>query len=457
MPKRTKSRSKSKQDPFAGLPPLNLNAAGIDVGNAEHFVAVPPNRDPEPVRRFDCFTVDLHRLADWLQSCNIDTVVIESTGSYWIPLYQLLEARGFTVKLVNAHHVKNVPGRKSDVQDCQWLQKLETFGLLKNSYRPPSEIAVLRTYWRQRDNLVKSASTCIQHMQKALTEMNIQLANVISDISGVTGLKIIRAILDGERNPHKLAQLKDYRIRSSQDHIAKSLHGDWREELLFVLHQSLQMYETYHRQIADCDRAIQAHLQTLDNKTDTKAPSLPPSTSWKPRGNAPRFDLRSELYRIAGVDLTSIDGIDVMTASVVISEVGVDVSPWETEKRFTSWLALAPDNQITGGKVIKRGTKRVKNRAAHALRMAASTLLHSKSALGANYRRLRARVGPAKAITAIAHKLARIIYRMLKYGQHYTDKGMQYYESKYREQRLRWLHKQAKQFNMQLVPSTALT
>ena len=457
MPKPKKSRSKSKRNPFAGLPPLNLNAAGIDVGSAEHFVAVPPNRDSEPVRRFDCFTADLHRLADWLKSCDIDTVVMESTGSYWIPLYQVLEARGFTVKLVNSHHVKNVPGRKSDIQDCQWLQKLETFGLLKNSYRPSSEICVLRTYWRQRDNLVKSASSCIQHMQKALTEMNIQLANVISDISGVTGLKIIRAILDGERDPAKLALLKDYRIRSTQDRIARSLHGDWREELLFVLGQSLQMYETYQSKISDCDRAIQAHMQTLDNKADAQTHPLPQRKGSKPRGNAPPFDLRSELNRITGIDLTSIDGIDVMTAQTVISEVGVDISPWKTEKHFASWLALAPCNHITGGKVIKRGTKQVKNRAAHALRMAASTLLHSKSALGANYRRLRARLGPAKAITAIAHKLARIIYRMLKYGQRYADRGMQYYESRYQQQQIRYLTKKAKQLNMQLVPFTALT
>ncbi len=383
MSKPKKSRSKSKRDPFAGLPPLNLNAAGIDVASAEHFVAVPPDRDSKPVRRFDCFTADLHRLADWLKSCDIDTVVMESTGSYWIPLYQVLEARGFTVKLVNAHHVKNVPGRKSDIQDCQWLQKLETFGLLRNSYRPSSEIRVLRTYWRQRDNLVKTASSCIQHMQKALTEMNIQLANVISDISGVTGLAIIRAILDGERDPDKLAQLKHPRIRSTRDRIAKSLYGDWRQELLFVLRQSLKLYETYQREIAECDRAIQAHMQTFDNKIDARADPLPGRKGSKPSGNAPQFDLHSELYRITGVDLTSVDGIDVMTASTVISEVGVDITPWKTEKRFASWLALAPCNHITGGKVIKRGTKQIKNRAAHALRMAASTLLNSKSALAA--------------------------------------------------------------------------
>ncbi len=456
MPRHRKSRSKSKRNPFT-FPPLNLNVAGIDVGNAQHYVAVPQDRDSEPVRRFECFTADLHRLAKWLKSCDIDTVAMESTGSYWIPLYQVLDARGFTVKLVNAHDVQKVPGRKSDVKDCQWLQKLETFGLLKNSYRPPNEICVLRTYWRQRDNLVKSASTCIQHMQKALTEMNIQLANVISDISGVTGLAIIRAILDGERDPDKLAQLKHPRIRSGRDLIAKSLHGDWRQELLFVLGQSLQMYETYQSKIADYDRAIHAHIQTFNNKADTQTHPLPGRKGSKPRGNAPQFDLRSELYRITGVDLTSVDGIDVMTASTVIAEVGVDISPWKTEKHFAAWLALAPCNAISGGKVIRRGTKQVKNRTAHALRMAASTLRHSKSALGANYRRLRARLGPAKAITAIAHKLARIIYRMLKYGQQYADKGAQYYESKYQEQQLRYLKKKAKQLNMQLVPSTALT
>jgi len=455
MLKPPKTKRKSKADPFSGLPPLNLNAAGIDVGNSQHYVAVPPDRDPQPVRNFDTFTCDLHRLANWLEACGVDTVAMESTGVYWIPIYEILEARGFQVCLVNARHVKSVPGRKTDVFDCQWIQKLHTFGLLNASFRPANEICVLRSYLRQRDNLITSASTCIQHMQKALSEMNIQLANVISDISGQTGLIIIRAILSGERDPIILAQMKDYRIRASKDTIAKSLEGNWREELLFNLQQALTLYDVYQRQIAECDHRIQKHLATFDDRIDTSDPPLPPSKpSKRPHGNAPSFPLRQELHRISGVDLTRIDGIDVVTAQVVISEIGLDMTRWKTEKNFASWLGLSPDNRITGGKILKRRTRHVINRATQALRMAASTLRNSKSALGANYRRLQTRLGAASAITAMAHKLARLVYRMIKYGHHYVDKGMTYYEAKYREQRLKWLKKQAKEFNLYLVEQT---
>lgn len=452
MANRRESKSKLNRNPFSGLPPLNLNAAGIDIGSAEHFVAVPLDRNSEPIRKFGCFTADLHRLADWLEACHIDTVAMESTGSYWIPLYQILEARGFNVNLVNARHAKNVPGRKSDVLDCQWLQKLHTFGLLNNSFRPTNDICILRSYLRQRDNLVRLAGMCIQHMQKAMTEMNIQLAKVISDISGVTGLAIIRAILAGERDPTKLAKLKDPRIQSSKKQIAQSLEGNYREELLFILRQSLELYETYLSKIADCDTSIQAHLRTFEDKVDPVTHPLPErKISKKPQGKSPRFDLRSELYRVSSVDITTIDGIDVINAQTIISEVGLDMSRWATEKHFSSWLGLSPENQISGGKVLKRGTRHVINRATVALRIAASSLLRSQSALGANYRRLRTRLGGPKAVTAMAHKLARLVYRMLKYGQAYVDKGMQYYETKYREQQIKWLKKQAKQFNLQLV------
>jgi transposase len=455
MPKQGKAKRKSKRDPFSGLPPLNLDAAGIDVGNAQHYVAVPPDRDPQPVRSFDTFTCDLHRLADWLQACGVRTVAMESTGIYWIPIFEILEARGFQVCLVNARHVKNVPGRKTDVLDCQWIQKLHTFGLLNASFRPANDVCVLRSYLRQRDNLITAASTCIQHMQKSLSEMNIQLANVISDISGQTGLTIIRAILNGERDPVRLAQMKDYRIRASKDTIAKSLEGNWREELLFNLQQSLALYDIYQGLIAECDRQIHKHLATFDDKIAIADHPLPPRKSTKrPHGNAPNFDLRQELYRISGADLTRIDGIDVVTAQLVISEIGLDMTRWKTEKNFASWLGLCPDNRITGGKILKRATRPVVSRAAHALRMAASTLRKSNSALGANFRRLKARLGAPSAITAIAHKLARLVYRMIKYGHQYVDKGMAYYEAKYREQRIKWLKKQAKEFNLQLVEQT---
>jgi len=383
---------------------------------------------------------------------------MESTGVYWIPLYQILESRGFQVYLVNARNVKNVPGRKSDVLDCQWIQKLHTFGLLNSSFRPADAICVLRCYLRQRDNLISAASTCIQHMQKALTEMNIQLANVISDISGQTGLAIIRAIVRGERDPNKLAQMRNYRIHASQETIAKSLQGNWRQELVFNLRQSLELYDTYQSKITECDRQIQSHLRMFPNNADaTDTPLSPRKADKRPHGNAPQFDLRDELYRISGADLTSIDGIDIAIAQSVISEIGLDMTRWRTEKHFASWLGLCPDNRITGGKIIKRGSRHVMNRAAHTLRIAAMTLSKSKTALGANFRRLKARLGAPKAITAMAHKLARLVYRMLKYGRNYVDKGMQHYEQKFREQRIKWLKKQANEFNFQLietVPST---
>jgi transposase len=457
MPKARKKSAKRQQppDPTAGLPPLNLNAAGIDVGSAEHYVAVPPDRSPEPVRRFASFTADLHALADWLHACRIETVVMESTGVYWIPLFQILEARGVEVHLVHARHAKNLPGRKTDIADCQWLQKLHTVGLLNRAFRPTDDICVLRSYLRQRETRISAAATCIQHMQKALTEMNVQLANVISDISGVTGLAMIRALLAGERDPTKLAALKDYRIKASTHTIAKSLEGNWRDELLFNLRQSLELYECYQQKIAECDIRIEAHLHTFDSKIEIPDHPLPAPTRRpkKARRHEPKFDLHTQLYRISGVDLTRIDGLEVLTAQTLISEIGLDMRRWKTEKHFASWLGLCPDNQMSGGKVLARGTRPVVHRAADALRLAAPNLLHSQSALGANYRRLRARLGAPKAITAMAHKLARLVYRMLKFGQQYVDKGMEHYEARFRQQRLQWLQRQARELNLQLVPN----
>ena len=444
-----------KRNPFVGLPTLNLNAAGIDVGSAGHYVAVPIDRDRKPVQRFGSFTADVHRMADWLKECGIETVAMESTGSYWIGLYEILEARGFEVKLVNARHAKTLPGRKTDILDCQWIQKLHTFGLLNNSFRPEEEIRVLRSYLRQRENLVVGAGICLQHMQKALTEMNVQLANVISDISGVTGMAIIRKILQGERDPMKLAELKDRRIKASKEEIAQSLEGNWKEQLIFVLCQAVELYDVYQAKIADCDRKIEAHLRNFDTKAVHKVPIPKTKSGKKAYRKTPAFDPRAELYRIVGTDLTQIDGIDTITAQVLISEIGLDMSAWKTEKRFASWLGLCPDNRTSGGKVLRRGTRKVVNRAATALRMAAYTLIRSKSALGANCRRLRARLGAPKAITAMTHKLVRLVYRMIKYSQQYVDKGIRYYEQKYREQKLKRLHKQAAEFNLILTPAIA--
>ena len=326
--------------------------------------------------------------------------------------------------MVNARHTKTLPGRKTDVLECQWLQKLHTFGLLNNSFRPAEEIQVLRTYLRQRENLVAAASKCIQHMQKALTQMNVQLANVISDISGETGLAILRAIVAGERDPSKLSSLKHQRIRASREVIAQSLEGDWRGELLFVLEQSLELYDLYLGKINECDQRIATHLNTMDTKAQGN-PATPFLKSKHPIRTNTRFNLRDHLCRIAGVDLTKVAGLNVQTVQTIISEVGVDMSRWNTEKQFASWLGLCPDNRISGGKVLKRGTRQVVNRAATALRMAAWSLIRSQSALGANFRRLRSKLGAPKAITAMAHKLARLIYRMMKFGAEYVDNGME--------------------------------
>jgi transposase len=445
------ARRLQSEDP--GLEVVHPHAAGIDVGNGAHYAAVRPDRDPEPVRRFECFTADLHRLADWLQICGVRTVAMQSTGVYWIPLYEILDERGFEVYLVNARHTKNLPGRKSDVQESQWLLKLHTYGLLNNSFQPSAEIRVLRTYWRQRGEHVHGAATCIQRMQKALTQMNVQLANVISDVSGLTGQTIMRSIVAGERDPRKLAELSDPRIHASREEIAKSLEGNWRPELLFVLQQEVEMYDVYQRRIAECDQQLQKHLASFD---DSAVPLQPPQKEAKgkkakPAKNAPRFDLSSELQRITGVDLTQIDGIDVMVAQTLVSEVGVDMSRWKTEAHFASWLGLCPDNRISGDKVLGKGTRRVINRAATALRMAANALMRSRTYLGAQYRRLRTKLGAPKAITAMAHRLARLVYRMLKYGQRYVDRGAEYYEHRYRQQQIDLLTKKAAKLGFRIT------
>jgi len=451
------ARRLQSEDP--GLEVVHPHAAGIDVGNSAHYVAVRPERDPQPVRRFECFTADLRRLADWLQSCGVMTVAMQSTGVYWIPLYEILEERGFEVYLVNARHTRNLPGRKSDVQESQWLLKLHTYGLLNNSFQPPAEIRALRTYWRQRGEHVAGAATCIQRIQKALTQMNLQLANVISDISGLTGQAILRAIVAGERDPRKLAEFRDPRIQASEEEIAKSLEGNWRPELLFVLPQELEMYDTYQRRIAECDLQLQKHLASLANNVPPRPPEAEPDGKKrkraKPAKNAPRFDLSCELQRITGVDLTRIDGIDVMIAQTLLSEVGVDMNRWKTEAHFASWLGLCPDNRVSGDKVLRRGTRHVVNRAANALRQAANALIRSRSYLGAQYRRLRTKLGAPKAITAMAHRLARLVYRMLKYGQRYVDKGTEYYEQRYRNQQIQLLRKNATKLGFQITEAQA--
>jgi transposase len=459
--KQRKELARRLQSADPGLDIVHPNAAGIDVGNSVHYVAVRPDRDANPVRRFDCFTADLHRLADWLRQCGVTTVALQSTGVYWLPLYDILEARGFEVYLVNARHTKNLPGRKSDVQESQWLLKLHTYGLLRNSFYPPAEIRVIRTCWRQRADHVRAVSIRIQRMQKTLTQMNVQLANVISDLSGWTGMRIVRAILAGERDPQALAALSHPGIHASRDTIAKSLEGTWRPDLLFVLQQEVTTYEAYLQRIAECDHALEQDLRTLADKVvdGADAPAASPTTQRrtpvkhrrKVGSHKPQFDLGGELHRISGVDLTRIDGIDVGVAQTLISEVGLDMARWQDEHHFASWLGLCPDNRITGGKVIRRGTRRVTNRAATALRIAATTLIRSQSYLGAQYRRFRTKLGAPKGITAMAHKLAVLVYRMLHWGQEYVDKGLQYYEDRHREQQIRFLKKRAASLGLSVI------
>lgn len=451
-----------------GLEVMHPHAAGIDVGNSAHYVAVRPDRDSDSVRRFDCFTADLHRLADWLRQCGVTTVAMQSTGVYWIPLYEILDTRGLEVYLVNARHTKNLPGRKSDVQESQWLLKLHTYGLLRNSFHPPAAIRVVRTYWRQRGDHVQAISTCIQRMQKVLTQMNIQLANVISDLSGWTGQRIVRAILAGERDPEKLAALSHPGIHATRQTIARSLEGTWQPDLLFVLQQEVAMYDSYQQRIAECDQALEQHLKSIGSKVASTGPYDEPSHTTdqaiapvrqtrrrKAGSHAPQFDVARELHRISGVDLTRIDGIDVSVAQTVISEVGLDMTRWKTEAHFASWLGLCPDNRISGDRVLRKGTRHVVNRAATALRLAATTLLRSQSYLGAQYRRLRGKLGAPKAITAMAHKLARLVYRMLKWGHEYVDKGLQHYEERHRQQQVQLLTKRAAKLGLQIVEPQA--
>lgn len=427
------------------------NAAGIDIGSASHFVAVPAERDDEPVREFKSFTDDLNALADWLQRCDVETVAMESTGVYWIPLFELLESRGFTVYLVNARHVKNVSGRKSDVLDCQWLQQLMSYGLLSGAFRPKDEICALRAVSRQRDMLLAYQARHVQHMQKALAQMNVQLANVISDIVGETGQKIVRAIIAGERDGRVLAKMKNVRIRASEADIEKSLRGNWRPEHLFALGQAMALFDAYGEQLAACDRQLEAMLSALQ-QDDVGAPGKAKRRS-RAR-NAPKFDVRAYLFGMCGVDLTRINGIDTTTALKVIAEVGPDMSRFKSAKHFASWLGLCPGTKISGGKVLSGASKRTANRAAQALRLAAAALRSSQSSLGAYYRRMCGRLDRAKAITATAHKLARLIYTMLTKGMEYTDQGQDYYEERYRQRVMHHLTKRAEKLGFQLTPIT---
>ena len=448
-----KKRSKrwNKVIDIDALEQINLNAAGIDIGAEEVYVAVPKGRDEESVRSFLTFTADLRQLADWLATCGVETVAMESTGVYWIPIYEILESRGFEVYLVNARHLKNVSGRKSDVLDCQWIQQLHTYGLLQPSFRPPEQICAIRSLVRHRDMLIKYRSAHIQHMQKALNLMNVRLTNVLSDITGVTGMKIIRSIVAGERNPDVLASYRHGTCAKSGSEIAKSLEGHYKREHVFALKQALELYDFYEQQLCDCDLELEALYQEFDLPDEPGTPPPRPRKS-KRRKNQPHFDLAQSLYRMTGVDLTCVDGLDSLTVQDILSEIGTDMGPWPTVKHFASWLRLSPNNKVTGGKVKQRGTQPSQNRANTAFRVAAQSLARSDCALGAFYRRIRARHGAPKAITATAHKLARIVYFMLKNKQPYFDPGADYYDEQYRARVIRSLQRRASKLGMRLEP-----
>jgi transposase len=454
MAKKTTTSRKGKSKAGKNvLERINLNAAGMDIGANFHLVAIPEDRAEENVRKFGPFTSDLHQLADWLTEHHIETVVMESTGVYWIPVFQILEQRGFEVKLVNAAHVKNLPGRKSDVSDCQWLQQLHTYGLLNGSFRPKDEVCVLRSFLRLRDTLVKDSSSHVLRMQKALTEMNIQIHRVLSDITGYTGMAMIRAILAGERDALKLAQMKHPLVKASTQQIVKALEGDYRAEHLFALQTALELYDAYQLKITECENKIEQQLERFDSKLDFEQ-VLEQSGALKTRSAQVRRQLQRQahLSSVCGVDLTRLPGLSTLAVEVIISETGLDMSCWKSEKHFCSWLKLCPDNRISGGKVLSSRPRKTKNRAAAMFRLAAQGAMQSKTAIGAFIRRLKARLGAPTAINAGAHKLARLFYRMLKFGAAYVEQGQAYYEQKYKDRLLRNLSKRAKEFGFQLTP-----
>lgn len=434
---------------------VNPAAAAIDIGSTMHMAAVNPDACETPVRAFGTFTQDLHDLADWFDACGVTSVAMESTGVYWIPAFEVLEARGFHVILVNARYAKNVPGRKTDVSDAGWLRQLHSYGLLRGSFRPEAEIATLRAYLRQRERLVEYAAAHIQHMQKALMQMNLQLHHVVSDITGATGMRIIRAIVAGERDPEALAALRDIRCHSSIEVIKAALVGNDRAEHIFALTQSLDLYDFYQTKIEDCDRQLEAAVSALTVRADGDVPALPKARTKRKQVNAPSFDVRAALYGVLGTDLTQIHGLGPSLALKLIAECGTDLRAWKSAKHFTSWLCLAPGNKISGGKLLSSRTRRSSSRAAALLRLAATTIGRSDTALGAFYRRLSSRIGKQKAVTATARKIAVLFYNAVRFGMAYHDPGAAAYEERHRTRVLANLQRRAKTFGFELAPIPA--
>jgi transposase len=436
---------------LSALDVLHPDAAGIDVGSDFHVVAVaPPGQGVVEVRSFGACTADLEALAGWLASHRVKAVAMESTGVYWIPLYDLLQSKGFRVLLVDPRQVQRAPGRpKTDCHDAQWIRRLHSLGLLTGAFRPDEDFRVLRSYLRHRANLVRYASNHIQHMQKALEQMNVKLTEAVSDVTGKTGMSIIKAIVAGQRDPRALAGLRDPRCKQDAEQIARALQGTWRAEHLFELKQAVELYEFYHRQIGACDAEIEKHLQGLEAPQATNPP--PRTRQAKRTTNGLRFDGRTRLYRAAGVDLTAIEGIEEATALVLLSEIGTDMSKWPSSKQFCSWLGLCPQVKQSAGKVLSSKVRAGPNRAAQALRLAANSLQSSKSGLGAFFRRIAARAGRAKAVTAAAHKLGRLVYALLKHGKEYLAKGQEEYEKQYHERMVKSLTRKAKELGYDLT------
>jgi len=453
-PKKSRERSLAIPVPAssAGLSVVNPDAAGIDVHSDMHMVCVPADRDTNRVRQFGANTADLHELVAWLKKCRVKTVALESTGIYWIPLFELLELEGFEVYLVEPGQLSRCGARpKTDVLDAQWIQRLHSYGLLRRSFRPPDSVLALRAYWRQRQTQVRYAASHVQHMQKALEQMNVKLPEVVSDITGLTGMSIIDAILEGERDPIKLAKLRDERCHHSEDEIALALEGTWRPEHLFELRQACELYRFHHRQISECDKQVEAELAKFANRAGEKTRTGKKRKLGR-KSNDVRFEARGPLFQALGVDLTLVEGIDVGTAMVILAEIGVDVSRFPTEKHFASWLRLCPPQNESNKTKRRRGGRKGASRVTIALRLAARSVGNTKTPLGLFYRRIRSRIGGLGAVKATAHKLACLVYRMLKHGEEYVTRSMEEYEAKMKANMLKALKRKAAAMGFQLSP-----
>ncbi len=425
------------------LTPYDPQAAAIDVGATSHWVAVPPETCAESVREFGVFTADLYAIAEWLKACQVKRVALESTGVYWIPLFEVLEEKGLEVRLVDARKVKNVSGRKSDLLDCQWLRQLHSYGLLAGAFRPAAEVLPLRAYLRQRQMLVQYAAKHIQHMQKALQQMNVRLDNVVTDITGLTGMRIIKAILAGERDAKKLVEENRHGgCHTSAAVMMQSLVGNYRAEHLFALQQAVELYEEYRTRITACEQAIEAYLQTLEPVTKEPLPEVPGGKGTKKAAEF-AFEVRTEMYRQVGVDLFRLPGFNEETVLRLLSETGRDLTRWPSEKHFASWLSVCPGTKKSGGKVLSSRTQPNRNRAAEALRRAAVSAGRTETELGAYFRRKRAQKGPAAAVTATAHKLAKLYYVLVKEQKEYEPESAAKYEAKQQARTVQKLTKQA--------------